>query len=88
MYRGFNETQTYRDQHCGISSRPLLLLHLSKGDGDIRRLLWLKKPQNMEEKDKTKTKPLRETPVDCDPDPQLALGRSQVGRGSKDQLRA
>lgn len=30
----------------------------------IRKLVWLKNSHNMEEKDKTKPKPLRESPAD------------------------
>lgn len=49
----------------------------------IRKLLQLKNSQNMEEKDKTKMKPLREKAVDSDPNPQLSCHKAAAGTGEK-----
>lgn len=47
----------------------------------IRKLVWLKTSQNMEEKDKTKIKPLSANPVGSDPTPKAAAGTGERQQG-------
>lgn len=75
-------TKLHRGQKCGICSRLLLLLHLSKGDGAHQETGMAKETPKTRKK-KTNPKPLRENPADSDPNPQLSCHKAAAGIGGE-----
>lgn len=58
--------------HCCSYTSAKVMVH-------IRKLVWPKSSQNIKEKDKTKTQPLRENSADSDPNPQLSCQKAAAG---------